>query len=208
MSEPEMASAAAVAGLASEVEALRRAVDPVPGRIADLARLTAELGAQVCDLTVAPKPRAMQSWIVAPEDADVTRSLLAELDAWVAMVLLRYTDAATALPECWLWHPDIVEEVLWLMRAWLAAYQGEKASVALVADWHDRYRPGVVRRVKGLAGTCSLEVHLDRPDRQRASFVSRRPDAVGDIAAWWAHDRAGRGPEPTAEHLASPGGPN
>lgn len=208
MSDPEVASAAAVAGLASEVEALRRAVDPVPGRIADLARLTADLSAQVRDLTVAPKPGAMPSWLVAPEDQDLTRALLMELDAWVAVVLLRYADAAVALPECWLWHPDIVEELLWLMHAWLAAYQGEKASVALVGDWHDRYRPGVVRRVKSLAGSCSLEVHLDRPDRQRSSFASRRPDAVEDIAAWWADDRSSRGPEPTAEHLASPGGPN
>lgn len=208
MSDPEVASAAAVAGLASEVEALRRAVDPVPGRIADLARLTADLSAQLRDLTVAPKPRAMPSWLVAPEDLEATRALLTELDAWVGMVFLRYGDTAVALPECWLWHPDIVEELLWLMHSWLAAYQGEKASVALVGDWHDRYRPGVVRRVKALAGSCSLEVHLDRPDRPRSTFVPRRPDAVDVIAAWWADARGSRGPEPTAEHLASPGGLN
>jgi hypothetical protein len=208
VSDPEVASAAAVAGLASEVEALRRAVDPLPGRVADLARLTADLTAQVRDLAVAPIPAAMPSWIVAPEDRATTGALLAEVHAWVAMVFLRYSDAAVALPECWLWHPDIVEELLWLMHAWLAAYQGEKASVALVGDWHDRYRPGVVRRLKGLGGTCSLEVHLDRPDRQRSTFGPRRPDAVGLVAAWWADARDSRGPEPTAEHLASPGGPN
>lgn len=204
MSSPDIASAAAVAGLASEVEALRRAVDPIPSRVADLARLTADLGAQVRDLAVAPKAGAMPSWLVAPTDRDIVRLLLGELDAWLRVVLLRYSDAAQTVPECWPWHPDVVEELLWLMHAWLAAYQGEKASPALVGDWHDRYRPGVVRRVKGLAGTCSLEVHLDRPDRQPHAYVLRRPDAVEVIAQWWAAARAARAPEPGAEHLAAP----
>jgi hypothetical protein len=206
MNEPEPASASAVAGLASEVEALRRAVGSLPGRVTDLAGLVADLSAQVRDLTVRPKAGAMPSWLVAPTDQETVRQLLDELDAWLRVVLLRYTDAATAVPECWFWHPDVVEELLWLMHAWLAAYQGEKASPSLVGDWHDRYRPGVVRRIKSLVGSCSLEVHLDRPDRQPHTYVLRRPEAVELIARWWAGSRDERGPEPEAEHLGAPRG--
>lgn len=79
MSDPDVANAAAVAGLASEVEALRRAVDPLPGRIADLARLAADLSAQVREISAVPKPGAMPSWLVAPEDPATTGALLAEV---------------------------------------------------------------------------------------------------------------------------------
>jgi hypothetical protein len=202
MSEPETASAAAVAGLANEVEALRRIVDPLPARIDDLARLTAALAAQVRDLAAAPAPRAMPSWLVAPADVDAVRRVLAELDAWVDLVFLRYHDAGVVLPECWLWHPDVVEELLWLMHSWLAAYQGEKASTALVGDWHDRQRPGVVRRIKSCAGACSLEVH--RPRDERHQHQLRNPDAGDLIARWWATARDAPPPEPTAEHLTAP----
>jgi hypothetical protein len=204
MSEPETASAAAVAGLASEVEALRRVVDPLPGRIEDLARLIAALAAQLRDLAATPAPRAMPSWLVAPAELGAAQRLLAELEAWVDLVFLRYRDAGVVLPECWLWHPDVVEELLWLMQAWLAAYQGEKASIALVGDWHDRQRPGVVRRIKSYAGACSLEVHRPRHDEHRPHQQVRNPDAGDLIARWWTTARDAPPPEPTAEHFSAP----
>ncbi|MDN5858806.1 MAG: hypothetical protein L0H84_09305 [Pseudonocardia sp.] len=206
MGDAEPASAAALAGLASEVEALRRVVDPLPGRLSDLARVAADLTAQVRDLATAPKPGAVPTWLVAPTDVETVGTMLGELHVWIATVFLRYRDGAIVLPECWSWHPDVVEELLWLMHAWLAAYQGEKASIALVGDWHDRYRPGVVRRIKGYAQACSLEVHLDRPDRRRDTYAPRRPDTTELISAWWVGDRTSRGPKPTAEHLVKTGG--
>jgi hypothetical protein len=106
------------------------------------------------------------------------------------------------LPECWCWHPDIVEELLWLMHAWCAAYQGANASVTLAGDWHDRQRPGVVRRVRAVAGTCSRENHQTRPGWQRGSTdtppVVPSADAITLIAAWWGPARDEQAPEPEA----------
>ena len=85
------------------------------------------------------------------------------------------------------------------MHAWSAAYQGPQASVALVGDWHDRQRPGVVRRIRQSAGSCSFENH-----QTRAGW-SRRPSAAPDvpgvehlpsIAAWWGARRDEAAPEP------------
>jgi hypothetical protein len=203
MTEPEEeapASAAALAGVASEVEALRRIVTPVAERVDELAAMTAELADRIRDLGARPSTRAMPSWLVAPADLDVVRDVLADLDTWLRTVFLRYADGSLALPECWLWHPDVVEELLWLMHTWLAAYQGEKASAGLVGDWHDRYRPGVVQRIRARAGACSMEAHLAGAlERQ---YRKRRPDASALIAEWWANGRDTPAPEPAGDLLA------
>jgi hypothetical protein len=41
-------------------------------------------------------------------------------------IFLRYPDGAGALPECWLYHPDVVEELTWL----LATHGGGDAPAA------------------------------------------------------------------------------
>jgi hypothetical protein len=204
--EPRFASAAALAGLAGEVEALRRATDPLrqlPARVDELARLLARVANELADHTAHSGPVAAPSWLMLPADPAIAQQVLGELTGWMGAVYLRYADAASSLPDCWLWHPDVVEELLWLMHAWATAYQGAAASVALAGDWHDRYRPGVVRRIKATAGTCSLENHPGR---------AARPDAVGDvplteaadgIAAWWATRRDQLAPEPTEQQLAT-----
>ncbi|MPZ67344.1 MAG: hypothetical protein GEU83_18190 [Pseudonocardiaceae bacterium] len=200
---PPYASATALAGLAHEVEALRRAVDPLrqlPGRVDELAKLLARVADELADHTARSGPPTAPSWLMLPVDPDTARQVLAELTAWMGAVYLRYPDAAASLPDCWLWHPDVVEELLWLMHAWCAAYQGPAASVSLVGDWHDRYRPGVVRRIKTTAGTCSLENH-PRPDRDHSTVPVA--EAVEPIAGWWARHRDQPPPGPTDEHYAA-----
>ena len=48
-----------------------------------------------------------------PDQPPRSPATLAELGEWLRVVYLRYPDAASGLPECWLWHPDVVEELLW-----------------------------------------------------------------------------------------------
>ncbi len=91
--------------------------------------------------------------------------MLARLTGWLAGVYLRYADAARTVPACWLWHPEVVEELPWPRQAWLAAYADPDAPVSLAADWHDRLRPGVVRRIRDYAGMCSIEADHRHPDR-------------------------------------------
>jgi hypothetical protein len=204
--EPRFASAAALAGLAAEVEALRRAIDPLrqlPARVDELARLLARVADELADHTAHAGPAAPPSWLMLPTDPTIARQVLGELTGWMGAVYLRYADAVASLPDCWLWHPDVVEELLWLMHAWAAAYQGPAASVALAGDWHDRYRPGVVRRIKTVAGTCSLENHPGRNTRPDATGDVPLAEAADGIAVWWATRRHQPAPEPTEQQLAA-----
>jgi hypothetical protein len=204
---------AAVAGLAREVEALRRRLDqlqPLPQRIQQLADLLARHAETAAATTSAPATSAPPSWLDLPADpgrpaasspqARAAATLLTTLADWVAGIYLRYRDAAQSLPECWLWHPDVVEELLWLHTAWLAAHRPDAASTA-VGDWHDRHRPGVVRRIRDYAGLCSLEQHQPGADRHAAVRTAPLTEAVPAIAAWWATHRTEPAPAPTREQL-------
>lgn len=202
--EPNYASASAVAGLAREVEALRRAVEPVTAlsrQIDDLARVVQEVAER--QAASGPSTEGAPSWLDLPADIGTVRTVLTDLTGWMHDVYLRYADAAHHLPECWLWHPDVVEELLWLMYAWLAAYRDEKATVARAGDWHDRYRPGVVRRIKALAGNCSLENHQPRGSRYAATPAVPLGEALAPIAEWWATERDHTPPEPDDDQLAA-----
>jgi hypothetical protein len=195
----------AVAGLAREVEAMRRAMRQV-ATAAELARL-AQVVAELSETTTAAgsarakggEAEAAPSWLVLPARVADAGAVLTDLTAWMTDVYLRYADATRTLPECWLWHPEIVEEMVWLMYAWLAAYRDDQASVKAAGDWHDRLRPGVARRIADYAKTCSLEQHL--PDRATGAPTVPVAEAAAAIAAWWADRRDQPGPEPTTEQM-------
>jgi hypothetical protein len=200
--QPQDPTAAAVAGLARELEGLRRTVDPLRAlddRVDHLARLVNQLADTLTALSARPGATPAPTWLMLPVDAAMARRVLDELVAWLAVVYLRYPDAAGSLPECWCWHPDVVEELLWLMHAWLAAYQGPNASITLAGDWHDRQRPGVVRRIRQAAGSCSLENHTTRPGWVRHTGAAPAVpglDALPAIASWWGARRHQPPPEP------------
>ena len=163
-----------LAGLAREVEQVQRrlaGLADLPGRVDKLAGTVTELADTLAAGTPADPSQVAPSWLdFASGSGAETRQaerLLDRLAGWVGAVYVRYTDARH-LPECWLWHPDVVEELLWLHAAWIAAYHPE-APVTAVGDWHDRQRPGVVARVKDYAGVCSLDEHRERGHAQRGA---------------------------------------
>ena len=198
-------AAPALDGLARELEALRRRLDELaalPRRVDELAHLFAGLadvprGRGGSD----PAESSMPSLLDQPtgSDTDDTRSLLDGLARWVSAVYLRYYDARH-LPDCWLWHSDVVEELLWLHTAWQAAHC-EEAPPNAVGDWHDRQRPGVVRRITDYAGLCSLEAHLPGGERHTPARAAPTADAAPVIAAWWTACRDQPPPAPSAEQL-------
>jgi hypothetical protein len=215
--DPGGAAQRAVAGLARSVEALTRDVQALKGgmrqtasaaEVTRLARIVTELGEV---LTQAPARRgkassadaseaeAVRSWLTLAEDQAAVEQVLSELLPWMQTVYLRYGDAREALPPCWLWHPEIVEELLWLMDAWTAAYQGPDASNRLVGDWHDRQRPGVARRSGGYAPGCDALTHRDDAG-QPAVTVPLATDA-DPFVTWWATGRDNHGPAPTPEQI-------
>ncbi len=196
----EYATTAAVAGLAREVEGLRLAVDTtaaVGRRVEDLATVVADLAIAVEQLIATPSVAPPPCWLDLAADRAEAFALLGKLTAWLGEIYLAYSDAV--LPDCWAWHPDVIEELLWLSQAWQTAYAGPRACIALVGDWHDRQRPGVTRRIKTAAGACSIENHT------QPTPTPTVPDggAVEAIAAWWANHRKEEPPVPTGEQLSA-----
>lgn len=195
----------AIAGLASELELVRGTVSRLEGLSTDvsqLSRLVRELANQVDALARRSAPVAAPSWMGLPDDLDAALGVLGELVDWLNAVFLRYPDAEAALPECWLWHPGVVEELLWLMYAWRSAYAADSGTVQVAGDWHDRYRPGVIRRIKRTTDTCSLDRHGASGDRTDGGPVTvPLADALDQIARWWAEHRHESPPTPTDEQL-------
>jgi hypothetical protein len=202
---PEPIRPEVVAGLVREVDALRKAVRKVAGLQGQVEQLAATL-AQVLDEFAATgraaDPARPVSWIGETADPDAATRALRELADWVGRVYLRYPIAARELPDCWLWHPDMVEELAWLHQAWQAAYSPDTGTVGAAADWHDRYRPGVVARIRTANfNSCSLENHL-APDRPTGAVTVPGAGSVEGVALWWStgRDRA-QPPLPTQADL-------
>lgn len=203
----------------SLVVALARAVDRTGRRVEGLDAAVAQLAADMITLartlsggrpgdeTSGEEPAAVRSWLALPPDRELAAQVFAELVDWLAAVYLRFTDGATHLPECWAWHPEVVEELLWLMHAWAEAYHPERGTWARVGDWHDRQRLGVVRRVRAAAGACSFERHIDRPGWDTLTGAAPTvpgTDALPSLAEWWATRREGSAPEPPARVVPVP----
>jgi hypothetical protein len=225
--DPGTAALAAVAGLARSVETLTRDVAAMKAGLKQTASKTAvarlndtvaSLGNTVASFedlltrlaanpngarakaTAAGEVEPVRSWLRLPEhDAAAIEAVLSELLPWMETTYLRYATARDTLPPCWLWHPEIVEELLWLMDAWTAAYEGEEASNKLVGDWHDRQRPGVTRRISEYAPACDVLAHRDAAG-QRAVVVPLAADA-DPFVTWWATGRDTNGPAPTTEQI-------
>ena len=164
----------------------------------------ARLADLVTDLSQIVSPSATPadpppSWLALPADTDVAATVLSDLVGWLGQLYLRYSDAARGFPECWLRHPDVVEEQIWLRRAWFDAYTSSDATVRAAGDWHDRLRPGVARRIATYARACSLESHL--PDRATGAAFAPLADAIDPIVGWWISHRTEPGPPPTDHQL-------
>src|SRR6266516_3913359 len=142
--DPSSGERSTLAGLAREFEQLYRDMRELRGvsrRVDELATSVAQLA----DTLGAAKPsgpsQVAPTWLdlgTGPRPSSTAadgEEILRMLSGWVAGVYLRYSDAR--LPDCWLWHPDVVEELLWLHAAWIAAYDPD-APVGAVGDWHDR----------------------------------------------------------------------
>jgi hypothetical protein len=202
-------------GLARELDLVRRRVDTLaeateglPERVEEIAGLVAKLTDALAAVTARRRSEPAPSWLLAPSDPDELRALVEELGSWLTAVFLRYPDGAQVLPECWLWHPDVVEELLWLMHAWCAAYQGAAASVGAAGDWHDRQRPGVVARLRKSVGSCSVERHQTRPGWSDVPCAPAEVPGLGHTARivdWWAVGRDQPPPEPAGVPEASGG---
>ncbi|MFF0487262.1 hypothetical protein [Streptomyces sp. NPDC004435] len=113
---------------------------------------------------------------------------------------------AARIPPCWYRHREAVRELSWLCQEWIKIYRTSYGEPNKAGDWHDRYAPGVKRRVIAALGTCiDANKHQDDPweanwqlptaplaidnDAELSSYLDwelsnrREPPAPGPVAA-------------------------
>lgn len=183
-----------------ELTALARAVERNSRRVTDLDLLVRQIAgdlAEVAAAALAPDgddTTGVRSWLLA-EDPEQAVTDLAELVGWTRRVYLRYPDAA--ISACWLWHPDVIEELWWLRNAHADAFHPTDGSWQRVGEWHERQRPGVARRVRSAIGTCELALH--RGDR--GTPAPPLAEHAELLATAWTTDSIAPQPEPTDTQL-------
>ncbi len=175
-----------LAGVAQQVAALSQQVTDIAQR----------LGADDQDEPEPTRP-ALPSWFEV--EAEQAEQMLADLAGWVDTILVRYAVARDALTQCWMFHGEIVEDLLWLRAAWMAAHRDPTAKPHHAADFHDRWLPAVMGRLKRQlgAGMCNFGNHRDgsgeyrlREDQHPESRVpATDPQIVGAYARWWVQFR-------------------
>ena len=169
-----------VQGLARLVDRAVRRLEQLDGRVSGLAEIVTDLALKLTppapdasgdhgvpptsgetgpdvDLDGQPEPPAVRSWLLADDVAQADADL-ADLSSWLWRVYLWWPDAWLA--SCWLWHPEVIEELWWLRVAHADAYHRRTGTSLRVADWHERHRPGVARRVGTILRSCELTRHI------------------------------------------------
>jgi hypothetical protein len=200
------AQAGDVSGVARTAEDLARDVGTAKANAKKALELVVSVAEQLAAAEADDEERKRPLNLLMPEDRDAALEALRELRDWLRAVYVRYEgggdQAAPVLSDCWAWHTGAVTELYVLHRMWFAAYQGPRASDQLVADWHDRYRPGTVRRVNAALKECRPEKHVDRM-RYRPPGV-HGDELLDDLADWMVTGEHGRKapPPPTPAMVA------
>lgn len=191
------ATAATVEGLVSELAGLRL----VTGGLADgqekLARMIAEFIARATepdDEEEEEKPDPDRVEWMTVSDPAVAVEALVRVRRWVREVWTPYA-AGEELQPCWMWHPDVVADLLACRLAWIAS-TGPKARPLSPADWITRFlEPAAKRVTRSLAECHDGYGHLTRGKRYDATPGDGGARA---LARWWAetHDREPEHPAP------------
>lgn len=177
-----------------QLVALAREQERQSRQLATLDRLLRDLAGAVQNLSARPDAAGapLTSWLAPAGGTD-----LGDVVQWVGEVYLHYP--RTVLPSCWLWHPSVLEELAWLRHAHKAAYDPQKGSWAAVGDWHDRFRPGVTKRIREAISDCELSRHTgDEPIRTHDNTAPLAA-TLHRIHSTWSDHRTT--PEPTTDEL-------
>ncbi len=190
-----------VTALGRELERATRRLTAVEALTGQLDLMLRQLAADIALLVPIPdepdeSQAPVRSWL-AVDDPAQARADLADLIDWIDAVYRRYPGGA--LPSCWLWHPAVVEELWWLRHTHHGAYHGPAACWRDVADWHDRHRPGVTRRIAAALADCELSRHIPAGDRHQPTAPVPLAAAAAQVAEHWTTKRTN--PDPTGQQL-------
>jgi hypothetical protein len=178
---------------ASEVTRLRGDVDAHSRSISDLADLVRRLHAttpspQPAGTVVVDESPLVPDWLTVT-DPHLAVTWLENLAAWTTDVWSRYRTP----PGCWSWHPTVVAELLVCQYVWITATTpGMPAEV--LATWHDRWLPGVARRIDHTLAACE-RAHGRHVTTGGQPWVYD-PTVLDELAVWWATTHGNTTPPP------------
>ena len=203
-------------GLGEQVDGLRTQLGEVAVQLISVASAVngmAGLAAQVKELSdqvtalaerlgaeeEPPKPAgpALPSWFEV--HGEQARVMLSDLVEWVDTILIHHFAARDALPECWMYHGEQVENLLWLRAGWYFVHRSPDAKPWHGYDWHDRWMPAVMARIKRTLGASGCRFDNHREDstehkvRQERNPHERIPETdpgvIDTYARWWVQTR-------------------
>lgn len=158
-----------VAALAIQVAQLRRELDTLTSKLDDLADAQREHKRAFSDvakirqqihqiLTIldTENDASPASWFWLTMTDEERETKFAELYDWVETVLRQqYPDyLADHIKPCWPNHPEARWELTWLYQLWALTYLTTRPTPKDAGDWHDRWTPGVLRRLGQIMMNC------------------------------------------------------
>jgi hypothetical protein len=152
-------------------ETVARLVTQVTGHKGQLAALTqrADTADQRLDHLTEEMARALTvrkgPAVIAWHDLDPAqyKAHLADLAAWLDTFLAAYPSATAAVRPCWQAHKDAVTELGLIWCEFTRIYTADRPSLDEALVFHDRWLPGVLRRVQQITASCTAGCALDRP---------------------------------------------
>jgi hypothetical protein len=156
------ALAVQVAGLRCDVESLTTKIDSVASAQEDHAATLDGIAGlrrqveQILTLVEEDGEASPGGWFWLTMTNQEREDKFGELYDWVETVLrpyyLGYLD--NQIRPCWPNHPETRWELAWLYQLWSLAYLRKRPSPKDAADWHDRWAPGVIRRLGDAMRRC------------------------------------------------------
>ena len=175
---------ASVAALAVQVNTLRQDVEMLTGKVDVLTRTQeeqalvlegiAELRRQVQKIVAVlgeNNEPSSSGWFWLTMDEQTREEKFSELYDWVETVLrTEYPDyLADQIKPCWPNHPEARWELACLYQLWSAAFLAKRPDTKAAADWHDRWNPGVLRRLGVAMGRCQDTCHRQPSPARRGN---------------------------------------
>jgi hypothetical protein len=139
------------------------------GRLtADLDVLAAQVEQLAQDLADAVETGQLRvqapTWVGLSDDDRAAQ--LAQLRTWVDGILIpSYTPPEGTLRPCWPRHMSAVWELSTLAAEWKRIYKARSRDLQGALDFHDRWLPGALRRVREALRSCT--------DEQCARYLKR-----------------------------------
>lgn len=175
-----------------EVEALREQVATLSGVVAEFGGMLRGLSEDIVRFTARDDPSAVRSWIVN-NDTELGRLMLADLEDWLAAVWVYFP--GSKLPNCWAYHPYVVEELWSVMNLHRACFR-KGGTWQNLADWLKTYRPAAAERIQKEVGSCELTEHQPGADLDPVDWASVPEADLSEVADYWTGHRRAPYPSP------------